>query len=274
MDGSSTGLTARLVCHCLLIETDASGLVLVDTGIGLLDVTNPSDRLSGLFRNMLGVRLDPSETAARQIVKLGFRPEDVRHIVLTHLDFDHAGGLDDFPQARIHLSAAESVAAHNRHGFVGRRRYRPAQWGDTRRWRQYRSGGEAWFGFDAVRDLDGLPPEILMIPLAGHTAGHCGVAVDSGQGWLLHAGDAYFYHDEMDPQTPRCTPGLAGYQRMMEVDRKARLTNQQRLRTLAKEEERSLRVFCAHDRSEFDLARLHTATLARSLEGQARRGAG
>ena len=35
-------------------------------------------------------------------------------------------------------------------------------------------------------------------------------------GWLLLAGDAYFYHDEMDPESPRCTPGMRFYQRMME----------------------------------------------------------
>ena len=53
----------------------------------------------------------------------------------------------------------------------------PKQWDDVRHWRTYRSGGERWFGFEAVRDLDGLPPEILMIPLPGHTGGHAGVAI-------------------------------------------------------------------------------------------------
>src|SRR2546429_4224699 len=53
-------------------------------------------------------------------------------------------------------------------------------------------GGEPWFGFRAVRDLPGLPPEILVIPLPGHTRGHIGVAVDTGAGWLLHAGDAFY----------------------------------------------------------------------------------
>ena len=33
----------------------------------------------------------------------GFRREDVRHILVTHLDFDHAGGLPDFPDAVVHV---------------------------------------------------------------------------------------------------------------------------------------------------------------------------
>src|SRR3546814_2886084 len=62
--------------------------------------------------------------------------------------------------------------------------------------------GERWFGFEAVRDLDGLPPEILLVPLPGHTWGHSGVAVqEDGGGWLLHAGDAYFYRGEVGSQT-------------------------------------------------------------------------
>src|SRR3546814_19578588 len=94
--------------------------------------------------------------------------------------------------------------------------------------------GERWFGFEAVRDLDGLPPEILLVPLPGHTWGHSGVAVqEDGGGWLLHAGDAYFYRGEVGSQTYECTPALRAYQRLMEVDRQARLLNQDRLRRLS-----------------------------------------
>lgn len=47
-DGYSGGLTACLVCHCLLIETDTNGLILVDTGFGQRDIQTP-ERLSGSF---------------------------------------------------------------------------------------------------------------------------------------------------------------------------------------------------------------------------------
>lgn len=93
-----------------------------------------------------------------------------------------------------------------------------------------------------------MPPEILFIPLTGHTRGHAGVAIETSEGWLLHAGDAYFYRDEMKPEY-HCTPGLKAYQWMMEVDRKARLLNQDRLRQLALSNDAKL--FCSHDAIEF-----------------------
>ena len=254
-DGAAHGPHGRLVCHCLLIETD-QGLVLVDTGFGTRDVDHPRPRLSSFFLNLNNIQLRRWETAAAQVSALGFRPGDVRHIVLTHLDFDHAGGIEDFPDATVHVMTREKEAADERDGgiFVGSRRYRPCQWDETRNWQLHAAGsGEQWFGFDCVRDLPGLPPEILLVPLAGHTWGHAGVAVDTGQDWLLHAGDAYFYHGEIGGPKRTCTPGLDAYQRLMEVHAAARRANQQRLRALAANEAALVRIFCAHDAVEFDL---------------------
>ena len=249
-DGASKGLLATIVTHCLLIET-ADGLVLVDTGYGLQDVLHPHPRLPHVWRALLNIRLRERDTALRQIEALGFSASDVRHILLTHLDFDHAGGIEDFPGARVHVMEAERDAAENkRRGFVARQRYRPLQWGEGRDWRTYASGGEAWFGFDAVRSLDGLPPEILMVPLSGHTLGHAGVAVQTREGLLLHAGDAYLHRHQMDLARPHCPAGLSAYQHIMDTDRPARRDNQQRLRALKKERMREMVVFCSHDAQE------------------------
>lgn len=256
MDGFSGGAHGRLVCHCLLLETDDHGLILVDTGIGLRDIEETYPRLSRFYVDLLRLQLRPEETAVRQVRELGFSPADVRHIVLTHLDFDHAGGLEDFPGATIHLTRAEyTTARHHREGFVGQRRYRPLQWHDTGDWQCYTADGEPWFGFDAVRGLTGLPPEILLIPLKGHTWGHAGVAIDTPAGWLLHAGDAYFFRDEIGSRAPRCPPGLRAYQALMEVDRRARLRNQARLRDLSNKRDAGVNIFCAHDALELERLR-------------------
>ena len=205
--------------------------MLVDTGFGLRDVAAPRTRLSPFFLFLLSPEFREEMTAIRQLQRLGFRAEDVRHIVLTHLDFDHAGGLDDFPQAAVHMLRKERDYALRQKTWLDRQRFRPQQWSTRGNWRVYpSSAGEPWFGFDAVRQLAGLAPEILMVPLPGHTYGHAGIAVRSGGQWLLQTGDAYFWHQEMDPDHPRCTPGLRLYHTLMEKDRRQRLGNQRRLR--------------------------------------------
>ena len=88
------------------------------------------------------------------------------------------------------MDSEYSAATGPRRGFVPRNRYRPSQFDEVAGWRRYSGQGEPWFGFPAVRELEGLPLEILLVPLPGHTWGHAGVAVDTGAGWLLHAGDA------------------------------------------------------------------------------------
>ncbi len=251
------------MCHCLLIETDA-GLVLIDTGYGAQDVSRPRERLSNFFRALNRPQLRPDETALAQVRRLGFEPADVRHIVVTHLDFDHASGIEDFPNARIHVTAREKEVADQRRGgaFVSRKRYRPQQWDEAMNWSLYPlGGGERWFGFDAVRDLEGLPPEILLVPLAGHTWGHAGIAIREDDGrWLFYAGDAYFHHAEIDGENRTCPPGLRGYQRLMQVDAHARMANQRRVRALSSDHGDRVRIFCAHDLTEFEALTRHSIT--------------
>lgn len=252
MDGRSHGLRGKLACHCLLVEI-GDQLILIDTGYGLLDVAQPTRRLSRFFLQLLDPEFRDELTAVRQIERLGFSAGDVRHIVLTHLDFDHAGGLDDFPAAAIHLMREEVEDAVQQRSWLDRQRYRPQQWASAARWSYCDvRGGDRWFGFDCVRDLPGVPPEILLIPLRGHTLGHAGVAVREPGGWLLLAGDAYFDHDELDPVEPRCKPGLRLYQWMMEKDRAQRLANQRRLRELARDHGPAIRVICSHDPGELE----------------------
>ncbi len=249
--GGSGGVfsAASLVCHCLVIETN-DGLILVDTGIGTEDVAHAAQRLGRSF--ILGVRprLDESECAVRQIERLGFTADDVRHIVLTHLDVDHAGGLPDFPKATVHVHEPEHAAAMKPLTFREKERYRAVQWAHGPKWKTHGGApaGERWFGFEAVRAL-AKQPEVLIVPLAGHTRGHAGIAVQTGEGWLLHAGDAYFFEGEMSVE-PTCPAGLAGFQRAMAIDNAIRLTNQGRLRDLVRDHASDVRVFCAHSPSE------------------------
>jgi len=242
---------ARLVCHCLLIE-GADGLVLVDTGFGSDDVRRPR-QLGLVFNAVLGPRLNAPDTAVAQVRALGFDPNDVRHIITTHLDLDHTGGLPDFPDAEVHLIGRELQAAMNP-SWRERPRYVSAHWAHGPRWVEHDAGGERWFGFDGVRILPGSDAEILLIPLHGHTHGHTGVAIRRADDWLLHCGDAYFHHGEIatPPSAPRAVAAMAAFD---EVDRAARRGNVERLGELAARHSEEIELICSHDACYLDAAR-------------------
>ena len=237
-------LPSRLVAHCLLVER-GDGLLLVDTGFGTRDIADPA-RLGRPFRAAVRPALDPAETARAQVLARGHRVDDVTDIVLTHLDLDHAGGIGDFPRARVHVLGAELDAALAPH-LRERARYVAAQWAHGPRWQRHGVAGDSWFGFKAVTALD---DDVLLVPLHGHTRGHCGVAVRRPDGhWLLHAGDSYFHTGDL--ATPVSTPpGLRAFQRLMAVDDLQRRHNQERLRELVAARAGEVTVFSAHDATE------------------------
>lgn len=228
----------RMICHCLLIEADV-GLILVETGLGTGDIGDPG-RLSWAFRASARPRLSLDETALHQIRALGHDPKDVRHIALTHLDVDHAGGLPDFPDAEVHVSLEEHEAAQHRD-----LRYVPEQIAHGPKWALHRIEGERWFGFDAVSAVPGTDTEVLMIPLAGHSKGHAGVAVRTSDGWLLHVGDAIFHRCQLEGRKPPF--GLGLFERFVEHDRSERQANQRRLVELVADHGDEVRVISAHD---------------------------
>lgn len=171
---------------CMLIEA-GDGLILVDTGPGLQDYAN-KPAIIRAFQFATKVPLNPEEAAVRQVTRLGYKPTDVRHIVLTHMHFDHCGGLPDFPDANIHVHEREYQA------FIGP----PRRWTDLAYVRRhiahkpqfqfYAESEQSWFGFPAIPLPFGL--EMWLIPLFGHSRGHCGIAIRLEDRWLFHVADA------------------------------------------------------------------------------------
>ncbi len=241
-EGSLLG-PARLICHCLLVER-ADGLVLIDTGFGLDDMRN-TRQLGRIFDTLFRPQAREAETAIEQVRALGFQPQDVREIVATHLDVDHAGGLPDFPDANVHVLSRELHAALHP-SLRERERYVAVHWAHGPKWVEHDAGGDDWFGFQSVRILPGSDPEIALVPLFGHTRGHTGVAVKDGDRWLLHCGDAFFHRGELETP-PRCPPALKAFQNLNSVENGARRSNSERLRELAQRSAGEVELLCSHD---------------------------
>ncbi|HET8862561.1 MAG TPA: MBL fold metallo-hydrolase [Solirubrobacterales bacterium] len=237
----------HIVCHCLAIET-GDGLVLVDTGFGMEDACNP--RQLGSIFGLMNAEPKVETTALKQLEALGFAAGDVRRIVATHLDPDHSGGLPDFPDAEVHVLSAELDAALHP-GLKDKLRYPEAHWKHGPNWVRHDPDGDDWLGFESLRILPGLDAEILLIPLFGHSRGHTGVALRTGDGWLLHCGDAYFNHGEVETP-PSCPPGLRFFQNLNAADNRARKANQERLRELAARHSNDITLICSHDPHELE----------------------
>ncbi|MGY0541514.1 MBL fold metallo-hydrolase [Nocardioides sp. YJ-D4] len=239
------GAPDGLVCHVLLIETDTD-LVLVDAGLGLADAADPGKRF-GEARFFVRPAFDPAEAAINQLPALGFDPQDVRHVVLTHFDADHTGGLADFPWAKVHLTSAENQAALNPRGAVERGRYLPSHRSHGPRIVEHTPArGEAWRGFPGAQELTDIARGIVLINLPGHSRGHAAVAVDAGDRWILHVGDSFYHLGQIDG-TGHAPRSLSAMERLIAADRSQVRGNHRRLTELWQAGEPDLMLVNAHD---------------------------
>lgn len=167
----------KLSLTCPLIVT-ARDLVLVDTGIG----NRLSEREQEIFTP------DRGDGLVGHLRRLGFTPGDVTHVILSHLHFDHVGGVIDkspsgdirpvFPNARMYIQKSEwelAMAPPNERLAAA-----------------YRHAPECLQPLAKVQLLDGdtrITPEIRTAISGGHTSPHQCVIIESGGTGLIHLAD-------------------------------------------------------------------------------------
>jgi glyoxylase-like metal-dependent hydrolase (beta-lactamase superfamily II) len=234
----------RVCCHCLVVR-DPAGVALIDTGIGMEDVHDPVGRVGQIAIEQAGFQFQEADTAVHQLVRRGVTVADVKHVVVTHLDPDHAGGLADFPAARVHVSS-EELAAFTQ----GDPRYRLIQASHGPQWQTHSVNNSSWYGLAARRLELGFEAEVLLVPLFGHTAGHCGVAIGHGKNWTLHVGDAYYLRAELTEQE-HPVGQLAAFRAF---DNERRLSSLEQLRRLARDHGAEIRMFGYHDVQELPIS--------------------
>lgn len=231
----------RVIGHCLLLQ-EGNKLALVDAGIGVLDTLHPETRIGKQLIEMAGFKFDESLTALRQIEALGLDPDAVTDIVISHLDPDHIGGLADFPNAAIHVAEEELRNFHS-----GKPRYLAHQLAHSANIVVYPSSSGEWFGFEARRVALPMDIELYLVPLFGHTLGHCGIALKEQGQWLFYIGDAYYMRVELDDQTHPVNQ-LAQFQA---DDNNMRLDSLERIRQLLQQHP-EVKVFGYHDVLEYE----------------------
>jgi glyoxylase-like metal-dependent hydrolase (beta-lactamase superfamily II) len=88
------------------------------------------------------------------------------------------------------------------------------------------------------------------VPLAGHTRGQTGVAVDTGEGWILHCGDAYYVKEELR-QKGKVSLGVRGFRRFAHIDFAKAMNNLDMIKRIAREHGDEVTFIASHDQFEY-----------------------
>jgi N-acyl homoserine lactone hydrolase len=135
--------------------------------------------------------IDPGEEIGPRMEAAGLAPSDVRKVVLTHLDWDHAGGLRHFPDAEVLIHRPEWEFAGK---LRGRWRYQPKLWPSTLEPSVYDLDAEPFGPFPESRAVTDAG-DIRVVPIPGHSIGQVGVIVETGGGTLFFAADHVLRQD-------------------------------------------------------------------------------
>lgn len=184
------------------------GLVLFDTGLDPAVLTNPNyvDSFIGRFfmRRLFRYKMEPEKLTVK-LAGFGYDKADVRKVVISHLHFDHIGGIAEVPQAELLVSRDEwdqLSGPHPEREFVFREHINR----HDAKWRPlgFEQTDDPLFApFGGYHDVmkDG---SIILLPTPGHTPGSLSMLVRmEGRAPLLFVGDlSYRTHLLINDQIP------------------------------------------------------------------------
>ncbi|HEY7829154.1 MAG TPA: N-acyl homoserine lactonase family protein [Solirubrobacteraceae bacterium] len=186
-----------------LVEHPSVGLLLIDTGFHGSIADGPgaerSRNLGPVGRLMArDVSMRPEQTVAAQLRARGIDPADVAVIVMTHLHFDHASGLADFPGATVLVSEPEWQSARGRGGVL--RGYSTTQLDPRLSYRtldfstapaRSSNASKSRGAFAQTLDVFG-DGSVTLAFTPGHSRGHLSVILRLSSREALIAGDAIY----------------------------------------------------------------------------------
>jgi glyoxylase-like metal-dependent hydrolase (beta-lactamase superfamily II) len=186
----------RVPIVAFLLEHPRAGLVLVDTGFHRSVAVGPASErarnLGPIGRVMSReLRIGPEQTVVAQLRELGIDPADIGLVLMTHLHFDHASALRDFPDATVLLTGGEWKAARSRGAAL--RGYSRAQLDPRPSYLtiDFPAAGRPYGPFAQAVDAFG-DGSLMLVSTPGHSVGHVSLIVRLGEREALLTGDAAY----------------------------------------------------------------------------------
>ncbi len=240
------------VLHCLLVDT-GDGLILVDAGYGTQDITQPT-RFEKTFNRIIGLAEDIKETAVNKVQALGYSPEDVKHIFLTHMHLDHCGGITDFPNAKVHVYNIEHDVAIHASGLMANF-YMKQHWNHHPHWEVHSCQGEQWHNLECTPEVAIGEVNVFFVPMPGHSPGNCMVVMRlPDERIIVHAGDTFYYSGQIAIGGPIRYPyhWIVQFFNLFNPITRALFSHEQTLQLLSSELGEKLTIFSTHDPNEYE----------------------
>jgi glyoxylase-like metal-dependent hydrolase (beta-lactamase superfamily II) len=165
-----------------LLQTDTR-TILVDTGY---DETEAEKRGRPILMN-------PHEA----LRPFGLAPEDITDVIVTHLHYDHAGGLHLFPNAHLHLQAAEMAFATGPCMCHGLMKFPFSADHVCEAIRRLYAGKLTYYEGDGE-----VAEGVTVHRTGGHSKGVQAVRVQTEAGWLVLASDVSHYYENFIARMP------------------------------------------------------------------------
>lgn len=190
-----------------LITHPTAGPILVDTAFHASVAASPAANLGRTMARLSRARVEPGETVTDQLRSRGIDARQLGMVILTHLHFDHASGIAEYPAATFVLSKREweAAATDDRPLLRG---YHPPHFDYLFDYRTVDFDGPtissyASFGrtFDVLGD-----GSIRLAFTPGHSAGHCAVIARLRDRDFVIAGDAIYTHAQLEGADPPPRP--------------------------------------------------------------------